>query len=110
VTARVPLVEVDLAALDEVLLAEQRAIVIDFWGTWCQPCRTLRPHLEQLAGDHADRWRFVAVHADEQPEIVERYDVMTTPTLIFVDGGDEVDRMSGAATPSAIDEVLRLLS
>lgn len=103
---RLPLVEVDLPGLDEVLLAEARGVVIDFWGTWCQPCRTLRPHLEQLAGDHADRWRFVAVHADEQPEVVDRYGVMSTPTLVFIENGDEVDRLSGATTPSTIAEVL----
>jgi thioredoxin len=98
--------EVDLAGLDEVLLAEQRGVVIDFWGTWCQPCRTLRPHLEQMASDHADWWRFVAVHTDEQMDVATKYGVMCTPTLVFVDGGVEVDRLTGAATPSAITEVL----
>lgn len=104
--ARVPLDEVDLVALDEVLLAEPRGVVIDFWGTWCQPCRSLRPHLEQLAGDNADRWRFVAVHADEQPDVVGRYDVMSTPTLIFVRRGDEVGRLTGSTTPSAVQAML----
>jgi len=106
VTARVPLDELDLVALDEVLLAERRGVVIDFWGTWCQPCRTLRPHLEQLAGDNADRWRFVAVHADEQPDVVSRYNVTSTPTLIFVRRGDEVDRLAGSTAPSAIQAML----
>ncbi len=109
-TERLTLDEVDVAGLDEVLLAEDRGVVIDFWGTWCQPCRTLRPHLEQMASDHADRWRFVAVHADEQTELSTRYGVMSTPTLIFIDGGDEVDRIAGAATPSAIHQVLVALS
>lgn len=98
--------DVDLAGLNEVLLAEQRGVVIDFWGTWCQPCRTLRPHLERMATDHAGRWRFVAVHADKQMDAATRYGVMSTPTLIFVDGGVEVDRLTGSATPSAITEVL----
>jgi thioredoxin 1 len=107
VTERLPLDEVDLVGLDEVLLAEERGVVIDFWGTWCQSCRTLRPHLEQFAGDHADQWRFVAVHADEQLDVVDRYCVMSTPTLVFVQGGDEVDRITGAATPSTIEGVLQ---
>ncbi len=101
-----PLEEVDLGRLDEVLLEEQRGVVIDFWGTWCQPCRTLRPHLEQMARDHADRWRFVAVHTDRQMDVATKYGVMCTPTLVFVDGGVEVERLTGAATPSAITEVL----
>jgi thioredoxin 1 len=106
VTGRVALVEVDLVGLDEVLLAEQRGVVVDFWGTWCQPCRTLRPHLEQLAGDHRDRWRFVAVHTDEQLDLATKYRVMSTPTIVFIKDGDEVERLSGSATPSAITEIL----
>lgn len=103
---RLPLDEVDLAGLDAVLLAESRGVVIDFWGTWCQPCRTLRPHLEQLANEHADRWRFVAVHADKHQNVVDRYEVMSTPTLILIDGGNEVERLAGATTPSAIAATL----
>lgn len=94
--------EVNSADLNKVLLAEDRGVVLDFWGTWCQPCRTLRPHLEGLADEFAESWRLVAVHVEENPEIVERYDVMTTPTLIFIRGGDEVHRLTGSATPSTI--------
>lgn len=101
--------EVDPVGLDEVLLAEVRGVVIDFWGTWCQPCRTLRPHLERIASDHADDWRFVAVHVDEQPDLVARYDVMSTPTLVFVSKGDEVCRITGATTPSQIVDTLTSL-
>jgi len=106
VNNRIALDEVDLIGLDEVLLAEERGIVIDFWGTWCQPCRTLRPHLEQLASDHAGRWRFVAVHTDEQMDAATKYGVMSTPTIVFIDGGNEVERLAGSTTPSTIAEVL----
>ncbi len=98
--------EVDNAELNKVLLAEDRGVIIDFWGTWCQPCRTIRPHLERLANDHSDGWRVVAVHVDEQPDLAERYDVMSTPTLIFVRGGDEIHRITGASPPSAIEEAM----
>ena len=98
--------EVDGPALAEVLLAEERGVVIDFWGTWCQPCRTLRPHLERLADDFADRWRLVAVHVDQHEDLVERYGIGSTPTLVFLRGGDEVHRVVGAAPPSAIAEAM----
>ncbi len=98
--------EVNSSELNQVLLAEDRGVIIDFWGTWCQPCRTLRPHLEHLADDFAAAWRLVAVHVEEHPDIVDRYDVMSTPTLVFIKGGDEVHRLTGATTPSAIAEVM----
>ena len=95
--------EIDgVAALDEVILAEARGVVIDFWGTWCQPCRVLRPHLEQLAEQNAEAWRFVAVHAEENVDLVEKFDVQSTPTLIYLRGGDEIHRSVGAITPTGV--------
>lgn len=91
-----------VARLNEVLLAESRGVLIDFWGTWCQPCRALRPHLEQLADDHSDTWRFVAVHVEQNPDLLERFDVQSTPTLVYVRRGEEVHRSAGAVTPSDV--------
>lgn len=100
--------EVGLSELNQVLLAESRGVVIDFWGTWCAPCRSLRPHLEQLAQDNADTWRFVAVHVESQADVVDKYGVGSTPTLIFVRGGDELHRIAGAMTPSTVSEALEV--
>ena len=99
-----------VAALNEILLAEARGVVIDFWGTWCQPCRALRPHLETLAADNADSWRFVAVHAEENVDLIEKYDVQSTPTLIYLRGGEELHRSAGAVTPSTVAEALATVS
>lgn len=99
--------EVDNNELNKVLLVEDRGVIIDFWGTWCAPCRTLRPHLASLADDHVEAWRIVAVHVDENPDVVDRYEVGTTPTLVFVRGGDEVHRIAGATTPSSISEAMQ---
>ena len=101
-----PLDEVDTVALNEILLAEERGVVLDFWGTWCQPCRTLRPHLERLADEHADRWRMVAVHVESQPGLVDRFAVTSTPTLVFLRGGDEVNRLAGAVSLGEIADAM----
>jgi thioredoxin len=98
--------EVGLGELNQVLLAESRGVVIDFWGTWCAPCRSLRPHLEQLAEDNSDDWRFVAVHVESHADVVDKYEIGSTPTLIFIKGGDEVHRIAGAMTPSTVSEAL----
>lgn len=98
--------EVGLSDLNQVLLAESRGVVIDFWGTWCSPCRSLRPHLEKLATETSDDWHFVAVHVESHEDVVEKYQVMSTPTLIFIKGGDEVHRIAGAMTPSTVSEAL----
>jgi len=96
--------------LEDILDTEGRGVVMEFWGTWCRPCRVLRPHLERLAGDHADRWRFVAVHVDKHPNLAETWSVMGTPTLIYLHDGEERHRTSGAVTPSMIEEALNSMS
>ncbi len=100
------LAEINNTELNELILAEERGVVLDFWGTWCQPCRTLRPHLERLADDYADNWRLVAVKVENNEDIVERFDVTQTPTLVFLKQGDEIHRISGAATPAMIAEAM----
>lgn len=101
--------EVDSAELDRALSDEERGVIIDFWGTWCQPCRTLRPHLEQLAEDNSESWRIVAVHVENNVDLVEKYDISSTPTFVFLRGGEEVHRITGATPPSAIAQALEEL-
>ena len=66
----------------------------------------LRLRLERLAGDHADAWRFVAVHVERSPDLADEWSVMGTPTLIYLRGGKERHRTDGAANPSMIEETL----
>lgn len=81
-------------------------MIIDFWGTWCQPCRTLRPHLDTLADDFAEAWRVVAVHVEANEDLVERYEITATPTFIFLRAGEEVHRIAGAVAPSTLAEAM----
>ena len=92
--------------LDEVLAGESRGVMIDVWGTWCQPCRALRPHIENLAAEHAASWRVVALHAESLPGLIDRFGVQATPTLIYLRNGEEVHRSAGAVTPSTIAAAL----
>lgn len=96
----------DHTALGALIEAESRGVVLDFWGTWCQPCRTLRPHLETLADDFASDWTIVAVHVEGNVDLVERYGVQSTPTLVYLRDGAEVHRSTGAVTPSGVATAL----
>ena len=83
-----------------------RGVVVDFWGSWCQPCRALRPHLERLAADHAGAWRVVAVRVEDNENLVEAWSVQATPTLLYLRQGQEVHRSTGAVTPSSVAEAM----
>ena len=95
-----------VAGLNRVILAEDRGLVIDFWGKWCQPCRALRPHLERLAHNHAAQWRVVAVRVEDNEDLVDAWSVQATPTIVYLRQGEEVHRSTGAVTPSSVAAAL----
>jgi thioredoxin len=98
--------EVDLDELDRVLAEEPRPVLVDFWGTWCAPCRTMRPHLDRIAEAHKDDTQVVAVNVDRFPDVVERFDVQATPTLMLFRDGKVLRRFTGPTLPAELNEAL----
>ena len=80
---------------DEVVLRSDLLTVVDVWADWCPPCEIISAYMEWLARDYGARLRVVALDADENPRIPERYTIMGLPTLLFFRGGVEVDRQVG---------------
>lgn len=98
--------ELDGAALRELLGNESRAVLVDFWSPWCGPCRALRPHLDKLAEERAESWRFVAVNTDKHEDVGEEFAVSSLPTLIAFQDGRELTRLLGGVTLGAVVETL----
>lgn len=82
-------------------VAERSAVpvLVDLWATWCAPCRTVSPALEQLARDLAGRIKLVKVDVDGAPGLAQRFEVQAVPTLLLLDDGRVVSREVGAAPP-----------
>ena len=78
------------------LLESEKLVIVDFWATWCGPCRMLSPILDEVEEEMADRITVVKVNVDDADEIAMRYRIMSIPTLIFFKGGQMVDRTVGA--------------
>ena len=79
-------------------------VVVDFFATWCGPCRMLSPILESVAEDYEDKVKFVKLDVDEAPEIARDYSVMSIPTLIIIKNGEEVAKNVGALGAEALEE------
>lgn len=87
-------------------IAGDHPVLVDFWAPWCGSCRLLKPTVERLAGELADRVRVVTVDVDAAPELAERLNVMSVPTLVLYRSGAEVTRTSGVKSKGTLLETL----
>ncbi len=71
-------------------------VLVDFWATWCGPCRMLMPTIEQIADEYEGRLKVCKVNVDEQPELAREYQINTIPCLMLFKGGELVERSVGA--------------
>ena len=85
---------------EEVLNSEKK-VLLDFWAPWCGPCRMVVPLVEEIAQERSDI-KVGKVNIDEQPELANQFGVMTIPTLIVFENGQEVERSVGAKNKKAI--------
>jgi thioredoxin 2 len=72
-------------------------VVVDFWAPWCGPCKWIAPAVEELGRTHAGRVKVVRLNIDDAPGIADRHNVRGIPTLLVMQNGQEVDRLTGAA-------------
>ena len=91
----------------DTILNGDKPVFVDFWATWCGPCRMVSPLVDQLAEEYSDRITFVKVDVDEEPALAQRYQVMSIPNLVLFQDGMVVDQAAGARPKALIEEMLR---
>ena len=94
------------AVTDETFAAEvldsDKPVLVEFWATWCGPCRMVAPVLAELADEHADRWRVVKMDTDANSATVRDQQVMGVPTMILFKDGAPVMSIVGARSKHAL--------
>lgn len=82
-------------------------VLIDFWASWCGPCRMMSPVVAQLAEEYAGKVKVGKVNVDEEPELAGQFQVMSIPMFAVVKGGKVVNQMIGARPKSELEAMLR---
>ena len=88
-------------------LKNNKLVVVDFYATWCGPCKLLTPKLHEMAEKYADRAIFYSVDVDKLDTISDEYDIRSLPTVLFFSKGETTNRVEGN-DPKEIDRLLSL--
>ena len=94
--------EVTDKSFEQEVIQSEMPVVVDFWAPWCGPCRKLAPVTEKLAEDFQGKVKFVKINVDENPEMSQKYGVMSIPFLAFFKGGQKKDSTVGALPEEAL--------
>ncbi len=99
--------EVTDRSFDVEVLKSNVPVLVDFWATWCGPCKTIAPVVEEIANDYAGKLKVVKVDVDSNPEISMKFNIRSIPTLMVFKGGTVVEQLIGALPKrSLVDKLL----
>jgi len=82
-------------------------VLVDFWATWCAPCRAIAPSLEELATQYKGQLKIAKVDVDENQEIAQTYGIRSIPTLLMFKGGQVVEQLVGAAPKAKLEDSIK---
>lgn len=92
---------------EKEVLKSNLPVLVDFWATWCPPCQTLSPLIEELAKSFEGKIKIGKIDVDQNPKIVEKYNVMSIPTMIIFKGREVVKQIIGVKPKEELEKVIK---
>ncbi|MBB4853982.1 thioredoxin 1 [Mycobacteroides chelonae] len=89
-------------SFQEDVVSSNKPVLVDFWATWCGPCKMVAPVLEEIAKDHGGALTIAKLDVDANPETARAFQVTSIPTLILFQNGEPTKRIVGAKSKSAL--------
>ncbi len=99
-------IEITKENFEEVVLKNQLPVLVDFWATWCGPCKMIGPIVEEIAEELEGKVAVGKINVDKQPELANRYGVMSIPTLLVFKNGQITNKKIGYMPKEKILEML----
>lgn len=89
------------------VIDNDKLTVVDFWAEWCGPCRAIGPVIEELATEYADKVSVGKVNVDNNPNVSVNYGITSIPAILFIKGGQVVDKQIGAVPKSVLEKKIQ---
>lgn len=99
-------INLNLSNFNEEITNTDKLVIVDFYATWCGPCKMLAPVIAEIANEYSDRVKVCKVNVDENQELALKYDIMSVPTLMFLKDGKVVNISIGFCAKSELEEMI----
>ena len=100
-------INLNVKNFEEEVLKTEKTVLIDFWASWCGPCKMMSPVIDSIAEEEGNTVKVCKINIDEEQNLAVKYNVMSIPTFIVLKDGKEVDRSVGVQSKDEIKGMLK---
>ena len=101
------MLDVDNASFDTEVLQSDLPVLVDFWAPWCNPCKAFMPTVEKVAAETEGKLKVVKIDVDSNPELANRFQVRSIPTLVVMHQGEMQDMRAGSMTATDLNKFVQ---